>query len=137
MERPLPASSMPRVTSAPSHFQRIVLVIAKIEHGISNARAVYREVDQGGNRDRVDDDSREVCSSVTPRAPFQREPDSFDDPIRLLKAAAEHSLEGIVSKRLDAPYRSGNRSSWTKVKTPRWRAANQRRLEAIRNSFRR
>ena len=54
-----------------------------------------------------------------------------------VKAAAEHGLEGIVSKRFDAPYRSGNRSGWTKVKTPRWQAANQRRLEAIRNSFRR
>ena len=37
MERPLPASSMPRVTSVPSHFQRIVLVIAMIEHRVTSA----------------------------------------------------------------------------------------------------
>jgi len=57
------------------------------------------------------------------------------DPIEGLKAADEHGLEGIVSKRLDAPDGSGNRSGWTKVKTPRWQAANQRRREVIRNSF--
>ena len=80
---------------------------------------------------------RQLAALLRVVSPCLHAVDGFDDPIRLLKAAAEHGLEGIVSKRLDAPYRSGNRSGWTKVKTPRWQAANQRRLEAIRNSFRR
>jgi ATP-dependent DNA ligase len=36
---------------------------------------------------------------------------------------------GIVAKRKDAPYRSGTRSGWIKVKTPEWKAANQYRAE--------
>ena len=62
--------------------------------------------------------------------------EAFDDPIRLLAAVEKHGLEGIVSKRIDAPYRSGSRSGWIKVKTAAWREANQGRLEAIRNSLR-
>ena len=34
----------------------------------------------------------------------------------VLKSACRLSLEGIVSKRLDAPYRSGRTASWTKAK---------------------
>jgi len=34
----------------------------------------------------------------------------------ILKSARQMSLEGIVSKRLDAPYRSGRNDSWTKAK---------------------
>ena len=34
----------------------------------------------------------------------------------VLKSACRLSLEGIVSKRLDAPYRSGRSDSWTKAK---------------------
>jgi bifunctional non-homologous end joining protein LigD len=34
----------------------------------------------------------------------------------VLRSACKLSLEGIVSKRLDAPYRSGRGSSWTKAK---------------------
>ena len=63
--------------------------------------------------------------------------EAFEDPIRLLAAVEKHGLEGIVSKRMDAPYRSGSRSGWIKVKTAAWREANQGRLEAIRNSLRR
>jgi ATP-dependent DNA ligase len=33
---------------------------------------------------------------------------AFEDPIRLLAAVEKHGLEGIVSKRLDAPYLSGS-----------------------------
>jgi ATP-dependent DNA ligase len=63
--------------------------------------------------------------------------EGFEDPVRLLAAVEKHGLEGIVSKRIDAPYRSGSRSGWIKVKTAAWREANQDRLEAIRNSVRR
>ena len=34
----------------------------------------------------------------------------------VLESACKLSLEGIVSKRLDAPYRSGRRETWTKAK---------------------
>ena len=39
----------------------------------------------------------------------------FTDPLALLTAAEEHHLEVIVSKRIDAPYRSGQRQEWVKV----------------------
>jgi bifunctional non-homologous end joining protein LigD len=41
--------------------------------------------------------------------------ESFDDGFELLKGADRIRLEGIVSKRRDAPYRSGNQSDWIKV----------------------
>jgi bifunctional non-homologous end joining protein LigD len=41
--------------------------------------------------------------------------ESFDDGIELLMAADRMKLEGIVSKRRDAPYRSGKKCGWTKV----------------------
>ena len=34
----------------------------------------------------------------------------------MLRSACKMSLEGIVSKQLDAPYRSGRSESWTKAK---------------------
>ena len=40
---------------------------------------------------------------------------SFDDGLELLKAANRMRLEGIVSKRREAPYRSGNQCDWIKV----------------------
>ena len=38
---------------------------------------------------------------------------------------SRRGLEGIVCKRKDAPYPSGTRSGWIKVKTAEWKAANQ------------
>jgi bifunctional non-homologous end joining protein LigD len=43
--------------------------------------------------------------------------ESFDDPAALLRACEERSMEGIVSKRVDAPYRSGRCTNWVKVKS--------------------
>ena len=40
--------------------------------------------------------------------------------------AEERGLEGIVSKRRDAPYRSGECRDWRKVKTLVWREVNRR-----------
>ena len=37
---------------------------------------------------------------------------------KLFKAACKLGLEGIVSKKLDAPYRSGKTKAWIKVKNP-------------------
>ena len=53
--------------------------------------------------------------------------ESFDDGIELLKAADRLNLEGIVSKRRDATYRSGKQCDWIKVKCEAGRAANQER----------
>jgi ATP-dependent DNA ligase len=47
--------------------------------------------------------------------------------LALLRVAEKHGLEGVVSKRRDAPYRSGACRGWRKVKTMAWREANRER----------
>jgi len=54
---------------------------------------------------------------------------NFPDPAKLLAAADRMGLEGIVSKRRDSTYRSGQSRDWIKVKTAAWRAANRDRYE--------
>jgi bifunctional non-homologous end joining protein LigD len=51
----------------------------------------------------------------------------FEDGDRLLQAVEKHKLEGVVSKRRSAPYRSGECRDWVKVKTATWREANRER----------
>jgi hypothetical protein len=46
--------------------------------------------------------------------------------------ALQFGLEGIVSKRRTAPYLSGTRSGWVKVKCSTWRVANKDRGELFR-----
>ncbi len=53
----------------------------------------------------------------------------FDDPVSLLRAAHQFQLEGIVSKKLASPYRSGRTLGWLKIKTDAWREANRQRWE--------
>src|SRR5262249_44505925 len=53
--------------------------------------------------------------------------EAFDDGQALLEVAERHRLEGVVSKRRDAPYRSGECRDWRKVKTQAWREANRER----------
>jgi bifunctional non-homologous end joining protein LigD len=53
--------------------------------------------------------------------------EAFDDGEALLRVAEKHGLEGVVSKRRDAPYRSGACRGWRKVKTTVWREANRER----------
>jgi bifunctional non-homologous end joining protein LigD len=55
--------------------------------------------------------------------------ESFADVDTLLAECARRGLESIVSKRRDSPYRSGTRSGWIKVKTSKWKAANQYRAK--------
>ena len=76
---------------------------------------------------------QELLRGQTPNAPL-RFSESFDDPERLLAAADDLGLEGVVSKRLDAPYRSGRRAEWVKVKTERWRRANRERWQLFSTS---
>jgi len=47
----------------------------------------------------------------------------FDDGEALLRVAEKHGLEGVVSKRRDAPYKSGACRGWLKVKTMAQREA--------------
>jgi bifunctional non-homologous end joining protein LigD len=55
--------------------------------------------------------------------------ESFSDANALLAECSRRGLEGIVAKRKDAPYRSGARSGWIKVKTSEWKAENRWRGE--------
>ena len=50
----------------------------------------------------------------------------------LYRAIAEAELEGIVAKKADAPYRAGRTRTWLKVKTPRFKTIEAKRLEHIR-----
>ena len=52
---------------------------------------------------------------------------SFPDGAKLFATAERIKLEGIVSKRRTAPYRSGECRDWRKVKTVAWREANRER----------
>ena len=49
----------------------------------------------------------------------------------VLEHVCKLKLEGIVSKRADAPYRSGKRPEWIKAKCPAWREANKDRFEKM------
>ena len=62
---------------------------------------------------------------------FVRFSEGFGDGEKLLAECERLGLEGIVSKRLDQPYRS-IRSDWIKVKTRAWREANRNRGELIK-----
>ena len=39
--------------------------------------------------------------------------------MEMFKAICKLGLEGIVSKKLDAPYKSGPSKAWLKIKNPR------------------
>ena len=52
---------------------------------------------------------------------------TFEDGEALLAAAKRHGLEGVVSKRRDAPYRSGSCRDWRKVRVAAWQEANRER----------
>jgi bifunctional non-homologous end joining protein LigD len=64
---------------------------------------------------------------ITANASWLHFSESFDDRLELLAAADRMHLEGIVSKRRDAPYRSGKQCGWVKVKCATWREANKER----------
>ena len=53
--------------------------------------------------------------------------EAFRDPTQLLGKLEELGIDGIVSKREDAPYRAGRRSGWIKIKTSVWREVNRER----------
>ena len=51
--------------------------------------------------------------------------EEFADPVKLLATVNKMGLEGVVSKRADAPYRSGTQRDWVKVKARTWREAKE------------
>ena len=53
--------------------------------------------------------------------------EGFDNGQKLFEAAERHRLEGVVSKRRDATYRSGECGDWVKVKTSAWCETNRER----------
>jgi len=65
------------------------------------------------------------CTAVSLSEPFE-------DGLALLRVAEERGLEGIVSKRRDAPYRSGEWRDGRKVKTVAWRDANREHGDCLR-----
>ena len=60
---------------------------------------------------------RQVLEQLVPGGARWLVPPSFTDGPATMAAATEHTLEGVVAKRLDSPYRPGARSNdWIKVK---------------------
>ena len=55
--------------------------------------------------------------------------EGFPDASALLAECGRLGLERILAKPRDAPYRSGTRSGWLKIKTPEWKAANRYRAK--------
>lgn len=53
------------------------------------------------------------------------------DGAAVLEGACKLGLEGIVSKRANAPYRSGKRPEWIKTKCEGWRKANRERWRQL------
>jgi len=63
---------------------------------------------------------RFACPAVSLSEPFE-------NGLALSRVAEERGLEGLVSKRSYAPYRSGECLDWRKVKTADWREADRER----------
>ena len=60
--------------------------------------------------------------------------EAFDDGQALLQVAEKHGLEGVVSKRRNAPYKSGACKGWRKIKTDAWRQVNRERWRLFERS---
>jgi ATP-dependent DNA ligase len=61
--------------------------------------------------------------------PHLRYVEHFEDGEALLEAGARLGLGGIVSKKREAPYRSGPSHAWITIKTSAWREAKQERRQ--------
>ena len=56
---------------------------------------------------------------------------AHEDGATLLATMDSLGLEGVVSKRFEAPYRSGRRGEWVKVKCPKWIEINRDRWRSF------
>lgn len=72
---------------------------------------------------------RAMLKRLLPETGVLRMSESFGCPKKLLESCEKMGLEGIVSKKADQPYKSGQNVGWIKVKTASWRVANQDRPE--------
>lgn len=61
-------------------------------------------------------DRRAALAGIMPTPGLLRYSEHFDDGAALLQRVCAIGLEGIISKRRDAPYRSGRGRDWLKVK---------------------
>ena len=57
--------------------------------------------------------------------------DQFANGAALLQQCGSFGLEGVVSKRRDAPYVSGECKTWVKSKCPGWKAENKERWHSF------
>ena len=62
---------------------------------------------------------RRLEAALTPMGPVRLSEGFPGAGVALFKAAQEKGLEGIVAKRLDAPYTTGRSAAWVKVKAQR------------------
>lgn len=69
------------------------------------------------------------------RHPSIRDVAWFDDSAELLAECEKRRLEGVVAKRIEAPYRSGPRCGWVKLKTTTRREANAWRGEFFHKRY--
>jgi bifunctional non-homologous end joining protein LigD len=60
-----------------------------------------------------------------PRRGIQYVEHTEGDGVEMFKAICKLGLEGIVSKKLDAPYKSGPSKAWLKIKNPNAPAATR------------
>jgi bifunctional non-homologous end joining protein LigD len=75
---------------------------------------------------------RRILDDLGLSGPHWSVPDAFEDGTALWDAVCEHELEGVVAKRLDEPYRSGERR-WVKVKNRGYWRWELERESAIRS----
>jgi bifunctional non-homologous end joining protein LigD len=80
------------------------------------------------------EDRKAILKTLVAKAgsPYLQFADGFEDPAELLNACGRMDFEGIVSKRIGSPYRSGPTRDWVKIKTASWRAANAKRFELLK-----
>ena len=120
-----------RLGRRPRNPHPVTFVVFDVLHldGCSTRDLPYRE-------------RRLILDELALEGPYWRTPTSLrlDDPRALVRRVAALGLEGIVSKRLDAPYRPARRSaSWIKTKLRReerlavtgLRRTGEGRIEAV------
>jgi bifunctional non-homologous end joining protein LigD len=74
---------------------------------------------------------RRILERLALAGPQWQAPQAFEDGKALWDAVCEHELEGVVAKRLDEPYRPGERA-WVKVKNRSYWRYELERESAIR-----
>ena len=66
---------------------------------------------------------RSFMAGLPTNSPLRYSEHSDENAATMLRHACRMGLEGIVSKRRDAPYRSGRSKTWLKTKNPESPAA--------------